>query len=216
MARNFLLMSLLFLLLFGCGCEKAYYGTMEKLGVHKRDILVDRVEDARDAQEDTKEQFASALEKFKAVTGFEGGALEEKYEELKGEFERSEDEAENVSERIDSVADVADDLFAEWEDELEDYSNDEMRSISKRRLRETRSRYADMMRVMGRAESRIGPVLSAFRDQVLFLKHNLNARAIASLQGEFENVEADIASLIEEMETSIAEANEFIENMKSS
>ena len=33
------------------------------------------------------------------------------------------------------------------------------------------------------AESRIEPVLKSFRDQVLFLKHNLNAKAIASLRG---------------------------------
>ena len=42
------------------GCSSAYYGTMEKLGYHKRDLMVNRVESARDAQEDAKEQFESA------------------------------------------------------------------------------------------------------------------------------------------------------------
>jgi hypothetical protein len=32
---------------------------------------------------------------------------------------------------------------------------------------------------MLKAEQKIQPVLGAFRDQVLFLKHNLNANAIA-------------------------------------
>jgi hypothetical protein len=63
---------------------------------------------------------------------------------------------------------------------------------------------------MKRAESKIAPVLSAFRDQVLFLKHNLNAQAVASLREELVSVEADIASLIKEMEASIAEADAFI------
>ena len=31
------------------GCDTAYYKTMEQLGHHKRDIMVDRVESARDA-----------------------------------------------------------------------------------------------------------------------------------------------------------------------
>ena len=58
------------------GCESTYYKTMETMGYHKRDIMVDRVQDARDAQEDAKEQFESALEKFSSVLGFQGGNLE--------------------------------------------------------------------------------------------------------------------------------------------
>jgi hypothetical protein len=33
------------------GCSSMYYGTMEKLGVHKRDIMVDRIKEARDTQD---------------------------------------------------------------------------------------------------------------------------------------------------------------------
>ena len=39
------------LLLISGGCSSAYYRTLEGLGIEKRDILVDRVEDARDAQD---------------------------------------------------------------------------------------------------------------------------------------------------------------------
>ena len=40
----------LFAALVLTGCSTVYYNTMEKLGFEKRDILVDRVENARDAQ----------------------------------------------------------------------------------------------------------------------------------------------------------------------
>ena len=66
---------------------------------------------------------------------------------------------------------------------------------------------------MKRVENKIDPVLSAFRDQVLFLKHNLNAQAIASLKSELASVEDDVAALIKEMEASIAEADKFIKTM---
>ena len=69
------------LAVFLSGCETAYYGTMEKLGYHKRDLMVNRVESARDAQEDAKEQFESALEKFSSVLQFDGGELEDKYDQ---------------------------------------------------------------------------------------------------------------------------------------
>jgi len=67
---------------------------------------------------------------------------------------------------------------------------------------------------MKKAETKIEPVLSAFRDQVLFLKHNLNAQAVASLQSEVTTMEADISKLITEMEKSIAEADSFIKTMQ--
>jgi len=192
------------------GCSSAYYKTMEAFGYHKRDLLVERVEEARDAQEDAKEQFQSALEKFSAVVDFKGGELEERYKELKSEFERSESKANAVRKRIKDVENVSEALFKEWESELEQYTNERLRSSSEKKLNQTRQSYSQLISAMKRAESKIEPVLSAFRDQVLFLKHNLNAQAVASLREEMISVEADITSLIKEMEASIAEANEFI------
>ena len=57
------------------------------------------------------------------------------------------------------------------------------------------------------------PPLRAFRDQVLYLKHNLNARAIASLQGELRAVESEVAALVREMERSIREADSFVASL---
>jgi ElaB/YqjD/DUF883 family membrane-anchored ribosome-binding protein len=186
---------------------------MESFGIHKREILVDRVEEARDSQEDAKEQFQSALERFSEVLGYDGGDLEEKYNQLKTELDRSEDRAQDVHKRIVSVEDVAEALFKEWESELNDYSNVNLRRKSEEQLTATRRRYDQLIRAMHRAESKIEPVLQPLRDQVLFLKHNLNAQAIASLEGELGAIETDVALLIKDMEASIAEANEFIAAM---
>jgi len=209
MSNLFLAVSLFAL----CGCQDIYYGTMETFGQHKRDLLVNRVEDARDSQQDVKEQFQSALEKFSAVVNFSGGELKEKYTSLKDELERSESKTKAVRKNIRDVEDVSNALFEEWESELSQYANDKLRSASKSKLEQTRRRYAQLIGTMKRAEAKIEPVLSVFRDQVLFLKHNLNAQAIASLQDELVSVEADIASLIKEMDTSIAEADAFIKAM---
>jgi len=204
---------LLFLIMGMSACQSVYYNTMEKFGYHKRDVLVDRIESARDAQTEAKEQFESALEKFSSVIRFEGGELEEKYNTLKSEYDQSADKAEAVSDRIDAVEDVAETLFDEWEAELDQYSNKNLRRTSERKMRQTKRQYAQLINAMKRAGKKIDPVLSAFKDQVLFLKHNLNARAIASLKSELDSVEADVTSLIREMEASIAEANSFIDAM---
>jgi SMC interacting uncharacterized protein involved in chromosome segregation len=187
---------------------------MEKFGKYKRDILVDRVKDARDAQQQTKEQFASALDKFRSVVNVEGGKLQEKYDLLKSELEKSESKASAVKKRISDVEDVANALFDEWTKELDQYKNAELRAASKKKLDQTRQKYTQLIDAMKKADSKIEPVLSAFRDQVLFLKHNLNAQAIASLQSEVSSMEADTGRLIAEMEKSIAEADSFVKTMQ--
>lgn len=200
--------------LFLTGCSSVYYNTMEQFGVEKRDILVDRVEEARDSQEEAKEQFASALEQFTTLLNFDGGELQRVYDRLNSEFEQSERRAEEVSNRIRAVERVSEDLFDEWEDELDLYTDQSLRSSSERTLRQTRMRYDQLLGTMHAAENTMVPVLNAFRDQVLFLRHNLNSQAIASLRSEVTTIESDIATLIEEMEASIAESNRFLEELQ--
>ncbi len=195
------------------GCQTAYFAALEQVGYHKRDILVSRVEAARDTQEDAKEQFKSALDQFASVVNFKGGELQDQYDRLNAELEASEEQATEVRSRIDAVEGVAEALFSEWETELGEYSNENLRRKSAQQLERTRQHYRPLIGAMRRAESKMEPVLQAFRDQVLFLKHNLNAQAIASLKGELATVETDIASLVREMEASIAEADAFIKTI---
>lgn len=191
-------------------CSSVYYGAMEKIGFHKRDILSSRVEKARDSQQEAKEQFKSALEKFSEVVQFNGGELEEKYLELNSEYTKSEARAEDVSSRIRAVETVGQDLFEEWEEELSTFSNVRLKQASEKKLRTTSIRFNKLLATMKKAEAKIAPVLSAFRDQVLFLKHNLNARAITALQEESLQIKSDVARLVAEMEKSILEADRFI------
>jgi DNA repair exonuclease SbcCD ATPase subunit len=196
------------------GCSSAYYGAMEKFGIAKREILADRVEQTRQAQTEAKQQFADALQRFLAVTKA-GGDLQRKYDDLNREFQRSEARAKEVRERIAAVEDVAEALFREWKQELAQYTNASLRSDSQRQLDTTRRRYEALIALMKRAADRMDPVISTFRDQVLYLKHNLNARALAQLDSTNRTLEADISRLVSDMETSIREAETFIRDLRA-
>lgn len=195
------------------GCESAYYRGMEKFGVHKRDILVDRVEDVQSAQKDGQEQFRSALEQFRALVNVDAGELGETYQRLDKEYRDSVAAADRIRERINSVESVAEALFDEWQDELDQYQSGALRADSASKLRETREHYKKLMAAMRRAEARLDPVLKPLHDQVLYLKHNLNARAIGALRGELASINSDVDALVKAMEQSIAEADRFIEQM---
>jgi hypothetical protein len=196
------------------GCSSTYYGAMEKVGVHKRDIMVDRVEKARDSQEEAQEQFKSALEQFDSVVKLKETDLKKAYDKLNAEYENSEEAAEEVSDRIDKVESVAGALFDEWQEELDLYQNKELRNSSKEQLRKTKSRYREMLASMHQAEKSMDPVLKIFRDNVLYLKHNLNAQAIGSLQAEFANLQGEINTLVKKMNVAIESSNKFIADIK--
>jgi hypothetical protein len=200
-------------LFMSLGCQSVYYDAMEKMGYHKRDLMVSDVEKARDAQQEAKEQFKSALDRFTTVLNIKGGELQDKYNTLNEEYERSETKAQAVRDRIASVEDVSQALFEEWEAELKEYSSANLRKSSQAKLTQTRRQYAQLIKAMKRAESKMPPVLAKFKDQVLFLKHNLNAQAIASLKSELGSVESNIKILIKEMESSIKQADAFISSM---
>ena len=203
---------LLVMLLVG-GCETAYYGAMEKIGFHKRDIMVDRVEDAMESQQEAQEEFQNAYERFSSVVSVPASDLEKTYRRLNDAFERAEAKAAEVTERVDRVESVSEALFVEWREEIEEIGDGALRASSSRQLKDSQAQYQTLIKAMRRAESRMDPVLGTFRDYVLYLKHNLNAQAIASLRGELSGVEADVSELIRDMEASIAQAREFISQM---
>ncbi len=208
---NFIIFTLVLLLQ---GCSTAYYNTLEKMGIPKRDVMVHRVEKARDTQQETKEQFKTALEQFTELTQFSGGDLEKVYGKLNKEYENSVSQAKEVEKRIKDIEDVSAALFDEWKQELSQYSSASLRRNSQRKFDQTKMQYQQLISAMRRAESKIKPVLAVFKDQVLFLKHNLNAQAISSLKSELSSVQSDVGRLIKAMETSIDEANAFILTME--
>ncbi|HXG47925.1 MAG TPA: DUF2959 domain-containing protein [Methylomirabilota bacterium] len=201
------------LVLAGTGCRSTYYAVYETFGVHKRDLLKNRVVEARDEQKAAGEEFKDALTRLKEITGFEGGNLEKAYNQLKADFDDCSARAESVRTRIKSMETVAGDLFAEWEKEIGQISTDSLKTASRRQLDDTKRRYQDLSSALKKAESSMAPVLTQFRDYVLYLKHNLNAQAIASLKGEAASIQTEISKLITEMNISIARADEFVKAM---
>jgi Skp family chaperone for outer membrane proteins len=195
-------------------CQQAYYEAAEQVGYHKRDILVDRVEDSRSAQQEAEEEFTSALEQLQTMIAYDGGDLEKMYDDMVDVYEDSEQAAEKVRERIDAVDNVANSLFKEWEGEISQYSSASLRADSQAKLTATRSRYETMITALRRSEAKMDPVLASLNDNVLYLKHNLNAQSVASLKTEFSSIEANIDALIVEMRKAIASSDAFIASMQ--
>lgn len=194
-------------------CSGVYYKMMEEIGYEKRDLLKSAVKAARNEQKEAGEEFQDALAQLKAMSGFDGGKLEAGYNKFKAEHEDCESKAASVRSRIKNMDKVAADLFREWESEIAQFTNPSLASDSRQKLADTRSRYAQVSSALHSSEASMEPVLRQFRDQVLYLKHNLNAAAIGSLRGTADAIQGDLQQLLARMNASIAEADRFVKSL---
>lgn len=184
--------------------------SIDYLWKEPRDVLVDRVEDARDSQQAAAEEFRDALTEFKAVVALPESELERQYNRLSAAFERSKKAADEINRRVDRVVSASNRLLDEWRDELDDYNDPSLRRLAEQQFDQTRDHATRLIASMREIEDRMQPVLASFQDQVLYLKHNLNLSAIASLEGEAQVIETNVDLLIADMNRSIAEADAFI------
>jgi hypothetical protein len=195
-------------------CQSTYYSVWEKLGKEKRHLLRDKVSEVQSEQEKASEEFKDVLTQIKELYGFEGGELEKFYNKVRDDHEDCVNRAEGIEKRIVQVAKIAQDLFAEWESEVDQISNKNLKAKSKKSLEETKIRYARLKKSMDKASSSMGPVLTHLNDYVLYLKHNLNAQAIGTLRKEVARIEISVKELVRDMENSISEADLFLKNLK--
>ena len=214
-------MKILQILLVSCvlsGCsvaQKAQYSALEKFGVHKRDILVDRIEKTTETQEETKQQFQSAYEELASLIDVDDQGLEKRYQRMASAVDKSEAKANQLTARINSVDKVANDLFAEWEEELNQYQSVNLRTASQNNLNATKARYQKIYQKMQESSAKVEPVLQVLQDNTLYLKHNLNARAVSGLSNEVLVIEDKVRALIAQMELSINESKSFIGSMQN-
>jgi Protein of unknown function (DUF2959) len=197
------------------GCKSTYYKAMRTLGKEKRDILVSRIKDAKKDQQETKQQLQTTMESFQQLTGFKGGSLEKSYKRLNSDYDKAADQAKKLHDRVDSIDKVSQDLFKEWQGEINEMDNRKLKSQSSAMLRDARIRQASYLKAMRKTEEQMTPVLSAFHDQVLFLKHNLNARAIGSLKNTSASIQDDVTVVLASIDGSMKEADTLIASLNS-
>ena len=207
-------MALVIAILSIWGCQSTYYAVWEKLGKEKRHLLRDQVDKARSEQEEATEEFKDALTRVKEIYGFKGGDLEKMYERLLDDYQDCENRSKSIDQRIQRVEQTAGDLFKEWQEEINQISNPKFKANSRKALKDTKRRYSRLRSAMKHARSRMTPVLKQLNDYVLYLKHNLNARAIGSLKKEVQDITLEVDSLVADIQQSIKAADDFLKNFK--
>jgi DNA-binding transcriptional regulator YbjK len=207
-------MRFLLLALLCTSCSTVYYNFWEFLGQEKRELLQSELENITEDQSDAKDEFADTLSKIRSEYSYKEGKLEKTYDELSTDYNSLNDNAKSLSKRIEKAQEIASDLFSEWKSEAKKITNTKFRkdSLSKRVI--TMTKFKLTVKAIKNVESKMKKVLVKLNDRVLFLKHNLNAKAIGKVKIELMNIEGDIIALIKQINESNEQANSFIKDIK--
>ncbi|MCH2207858.1 MAG: DUF2959 domain-containing protein [Lentisphaerales bacterium] len=200
--------------LFLTSCSQVYYSTWEMLGKEKRHLLIGHVEDFSEEQAETAEVFESVVERIQSEYSLDGGELETTYKKIKADYDECEGRHKDLLARIDKVDSIAEDLFEEWVSEISEISNAKLRQQSQSSQKESHTKFQRLSQAMHKSATKIPPILTKLKDNMLFLKHNLNAKAVGSLGKEMASIQEDIQILIKDMKASISEAEAFIKSFK--
>ena len=214
--KRIFIFSIIALCCVTAGCESLQNMAMEKmLGYEKRELLTRAVESVLKEQKKTQVEFKDALTQFKELYAFDGGDLEHNYDQFKNSYEDARLQAEALRKRIANMENIARSMFGEWAKEIKQYKNNDLAQKSREQLKTTKAKYHQLSKSVKASEASMRPVLAQLNDNVLYLKHNLNAAAIGSLKEEAGTIQYQIEELIKRMNVTISEADAFIKSMPS-
>lgn len=195
-------------------CSTIYYSFWETFGTEKRELLRDNIKKSNDLQEETQTELKSALDRVRSEYKFDEGELESTYDKLASDYDRITRRSESLTARIDKVEEIATDLFAEWKTEAGEISNKKYKRESLKKRDQTIAKFDVLLKSMRKVEASLKPFLVTFNDQVLFLKHNLNAKSLGAFRSEFNSIEKELNQLSQSIKKSSKEAEDFISELK--
>lgn len=204
---------LLLSLLLTSSCSTVYYNFWETLGKEKRDLLKSKLNDVNNAQEDVEEQYVDNLERIRKEYNFNEGELEKTYDKITDDYEDTNEKQKELSERINKANNIATDLFEEWKNEAYQLQNKNYKRKSLQKLAITKKKYSRTYTTIKKIEKDLNKILRKFKDQVIFIKHNLNAKVIGNLKSEFNDIKIDIKKQIKNIKRSKNQTELFIKEL---
>ena len=205
--------------LIGCmvlgGLLASVSSAVAQEGHRQTDRLISRADRALRSIGEAKEQLQTTLEIYNSI--FEGGGDTRRiHRDLTRAIDRSEDRREDVRRRVADMESEAHTFFAQWMKSLDEISSESLRQRSQARLNEARVRYGEILTEGRTASAMFEPLMGALRDQVVFLGHDLNPSAIASLKPDAEKLNAQAESLLSGIERTQRKISGYIASLKPS
>lgn len=160
------------------------------------DGLLEQVEKVHVEAVLCRDRMREAVTALTVLTGpdFGGDALES-YARFEDAVERVEQQQERMRLRAEPMVRTANQVFASWTEDLDEYTSQALKQHSQARLDETRARYEAILVELEPARAGYAQLAGVLRDMALFLKHDFNAAAVKEIQREVSGLANQVVKL---------------------
>lgn len=195
------------------GCSSVYYAAMEQLGWERRDLLVNRVETARDSQSEALTRFLDALGELHDLTQSDAADLPKQFAEFQTAYRAAKAQAVDVQRRVTAVENSGKSLFSEWHADVAATRDSTTRARAQQLCDASEARYRHLLASMQQASAAMPPVLDALGAPLVSLKSNLTPEAVGALQPDLAATAKQVDALASQLEQAIGEANVFVRQL---
>lgn len=195
------------------GCQRAYYDAMEAMGTEKREILVDRTEDLRDALYAVRSEYSVAVERLATIVQPDALDAEQRFSQAEVLVDACRERSDTLQSALEQTDDIANTLFEDWIVMTREQADAGMRDASQKRLDDLRTSYRAMMRPARSAADRVLPVLRTFEAHVQHLKLHMDDASAATVRAELDRVQPDVTALMGQLEEAVQGTNSFLHTM---
>jgi hypothetical protein len=204
--------ALLALLVLSSACQSTGRSSFLLFGGsdQPQDRLVESVADAREVTTDAHAEFQAAFELYQRLTSPQAVGLVDLSEDFADAVESCQESSEDLAQSLDEVRTESTHLIEGWNAELAGFANDAMRKKSAAMMQDTEDRSGRITASLERLQERMQPVLLKLQDYGLFFHHNLNARALATLEDTYKDFDAEFRALTSEFDKAEREFETFL------
>ncbi len=197
-------------LLLLSGCASTYLSVWETLGFQRRDLLVARVENAREGADASVAAFERVLDDMMPIAMRDAPVADTRFAALDAAFRDAQDSARRLSSEIEQVETVSQGLFLEWESELAKSRDSDHKRNEQRELATSRQAYNTLIGQFRSAEVGFSPTLNTVRDSIRVLQRNRAEPRSQEDRNALLSLRGDVDRLASELRRAIAVANDFV------
>lgn len=197
------------------GCQHVYFNTMENAGIDKREIFTHRVEDARGAENQARQQLRDTLDNYRRVLLLDSSDLAQRYDLFTASQARNPVNVRALRQRVANLQDIGEAMFADWQDDLKGYRDQGLRDASAAQLDNTRTSYQRVLQQLRDTESGLNASQALFNDPQLMLRHNLTPDGTNALKNGYPAIQSQVEQQLRQMQATVDSCDAFLRQLQA-
>ncbi len=148
------------------------------------------------------------LDLYNSIVNGEAKNVESSYKKLTQNTKEIEKASTSIRKQIDTMSKNAEKLFAGWEEQIGQFTSENLKATSQQQLDDAKQRYKAIKDSAAGAKEIYDPFIANLNEQIMFMGRNLSPDALAALGDEATKLNEQATALMEQVDGFLEVAHE--------